>query len=359
MAEQKRRRRKARALDPVEPGMKIPAITASTGRLFPAGAEETGADPARKVDPAPKADPAPKEAAQSCGFIALIGAPNVGKSTLVNALVGSKVAIVSHKVQTTRSLLRGIATAGRSQLVFIDTPGIFAPKRRLDRAMVTSAWAGAHDADVVGVILDARRGVDEEASAVLDKLADIRQPKILLINKIDLVEKSLLLEIARDANKNMAFAATFMISALTGDGVADVKNWLADHVAEGPWHYPEDQITDAPLRQLAAEITREKLYLRLHQELPYQSTVETDQWQELKDGSIRIEQTVYVERESQRKIVLGKGGRTIKAIGADARSDIADMIEVPVHLFLFVKVRESWSDDGERYRAMGLELPKE
>jgi GTP-binding protein Era len=212
---------------------------------------------------------------------------------------------------------------------------------------------------VVGLIVDAKRGVDEEASTVLDKLADIRQPKILLINKVDLVDKSLLLEIARNANKGMAFAATFMISALMGDGVADVKNWLADHVAEGPWHYPENQITDAPLRQLAAEITREKLYLRLHQELPYQSTVETDQWQEFKDGSIRIEQTVYVERESQRKIVLGKGGRTIKAIGVDARSEIADMIEAPVHLFLFVKVRESWGDDRDRYRAMGLEFPKE
>jgi GTP-binding protein Era len=347
MAEEKRRRRMAKALDPVEPGRKTPAATLSTVRFSAAGAGQTGAGPARK------------EGAQSCGFIALIGAPNVGKSTLINALVGSKVAIVSHKVQTTRSLLRGIATAGRSQLIFIDTPGIFAPKRRLDRAMVTSAWAGAHDADVVGLILDAKRGVDEEASAVLDKLADIRQPKILLINKVDLVEKFLLLEIARNANKRTAFAVTFMISALTGDGVADVKNWLADHVAEGPWHYPEDQITDAPLRQLAAEITREKLYLRLHQELPYRSTVETDQWQERKDGSIRIEQTIYVERESQRKIVLGKGGRTIKAIGADARSEIADMIEAPVHLFLFVKVRESWSDDRDRYRAIGLEFPKE
>jgi GTPase len=293
------------------------------------------------------------------GHVAIVGRPNVGKSTLVNALVGSKVAIVSHKVQTTRSLLRGIATAGRSQLIFIDTPGIFAPRRRLDRAMVTSAWAGAHDADVVGLILDATRGVDGQARAVLDRLAGVRHPKILLINKIDLMEKSLLLELSRNANKEIAFAATFMISALTGDGVADVKNWLAEHVAEGPWLYPEDQITDAPLRQLAAEITREKLYLRLHQELPYQSTVETDQWRELQDGSIRIEQTVYVERESQRKIVLGKGGRTIKAIGADARGEIADMIEAPVHLFLFVKVRESWSDDRDRYRAMGLEFPKE
>jgi GTPase len=293
-----------------------------------------------------------------CGFIALIGAPNVGKSTLINALVGSKVAIVSHKVQTTRALLRGIATADGAQLVFIDTPGIFAPRRRLDRAMVTNAWAGAHDADIAAVLIDAARGLDDEANAILDRLADARRPKILLINKVDLVEKSALLAIASAANERAAFAATFMISALTGDGVADVKNWLAAHVPEGPWHYPEDQITDAPLRQLAAEITREKLYLRLHQELPYQSTVETDVWKELKDGSTRIEQTIYVERESQRKIVLGKGGQTIKAIGAEARREIADMVEAPVHLFLFVKVRERWSEDPERYREMGLDFPK-
>jgi GTPase len=293
-----------------------------------------------------------------CGFIALIGAPNVGKSTLINALVGSKVAIVSHKVQTTRALLRGIATADGAQLVFIDTPGIFAPRRRLDRAMVTNAWAGAHDADIAAVLIDATRGLDDETNAILDRLADARRPKILLINKVDLVEKSALLAIASAANERAAFAATFMISALTGDGVADVKNWLAAHVPEGPWHYPEDQITDAPLRQLAAEITREKLYLRLHQELPYQSTVETDVWKELKDGSTRIEQTIYVERESQRKIVLGKGGQTIKAIGAEARREIADMVEAPVHLFLFVKVRERWSEDPERYREMGLDFPK-
>jgi GTPase len=308
-----------------------------------------------------EAGPAPTAANDGrsrCGFIALIGAPNVGKSTLINALVGSKVAIVSHKVQTTRALLRGIAIAGGSQLVFIDTPGIFAPRRRLDRAMVTNAWAGAHDADIAAVLIDATRGLDEEATAILERLADAKQPRILLINKIDLVEKSALLAVASAANARMAFAATFMISALTGDGVADVKRWLAAHVPEGPWHYPEDQLTDAPLRQLAAEITREKLYLRLHQELPYQSTVETDVWKELKDGSTRIEQTIYVERESQRKIVLGKGGQTIKAIGAEARREIAHMIETPVHLFLFVKVRERWGDDPERYREMGLEFPK-
>jgi GTPase len=308
-----------------------------------------------------EAGPAPTAANDGrsrCGFIALIGAPNVGKSTLINALVGSKVAIVSHKVQTTRALLRGIAIAGGSQLVFIDTPGIFAPRRRLDRAMVTNAWAGAHDADIVGVLVDAKRGLDDEENAILERFAEAGKPRILLINKIDLVEKSALLAVASAANARAAFAATFMISALTGDGVADVKHWLAAHVPEGPWHYPEDQITDAPLRQLAAEITREKLYLRLHQELPYQSTVETDVWKELKDGSTRIEQTIYVERESQRKIVLGKGGQTIKAIGADARREIADMVEAPVHLFLFVKVRERWGEDPERYREMGLEYPK-
>ena len=294
-----------------------------------------------------------------CGFIALIGAPNAGKSTLINALVGAKVAIVSHKVQTTRALLRGIATVGAAQLILIDTPGIFAPKRRLDRAMVTNAWSGAHDADIAAVLVDAQRGLDDETDAMFEKLGEVRQPKILLINKVDVVEKSVLLGLAKAANERARFDATFMISALTGDGVADVKSWLAAHVPAGPWHYPEDQITDAPLRQLAAEITREKLYLRLHQELPYQSTVETEQWKELRDGSTRIEQTIYVERESQRKIVIGKGGQTLKAIGESARREIADITEQKVHLFLFVKVREGWGDDPERYRAMGLEFPKE
>ena len=294
-----------------------------------------------------------------CGFIALIGAPNAGKSTLINALVGTKVTIVSHKVQTTRALVRGIATAGKAQLILVDTPGIFAPRRRLDRAMVTTAWAGAHDADVVGVLLDAKRGIDDEAKALLEGLANVRQPKALLLNKIDLVDKLALLELVKQANEQASFAATFLISALKRDGITDLERWLVEHVPEGPWHYPEDQITDAPLRQLAAEITREKLYLRLHQELPYQSTVETDQWQERKDGSVRIEQTIFVERESQRKIVLGKGGQTIKAIGADARREIATIVEHPVHLFLFVKVREGWGDDPERYREMGLDFPKD
>jgi GTPase len=325
------------------------------------------ADDGRRLPGASSADVVSIQAAadeRRCGFIALIGAPNAGKSTLINALVGAKVAIVSHKVQTTRALLRAIATAGNAQLVFIDTPGIFAPKRRLDRAMVTNAWAGAQDADITGALIDAKlfndaQGIDEQTDALLARLHELRGAKILLINKIDVVEKSTLLALVRAANDRVAFDATFMISALTGDGVADVKDWLAAHVPAGPWHYPEDQITDAPLRQLAAEITREKLYLRLHQELPYQSTVETDQWKELKDGSTRIEQTIYVERESQRKIVLGKGGATIKAIGAQARREIAEMVEAPVHLFLFVKVREHWADDPERYRGMGLEFPKE
>ena len=294
-----------------------------------------------------------------CGFVALIGAPNVGKSTLINALVGTKVTIVSHKVQTTRALVRGIATDGGAQLIFVDTPGIFSPKRRLDRAMVTTAWAGAHDADLIGVLVDAKRALDAETVALLDGLAQVRQPKLLLVNKVDLVDKPSLLALVQEANARAQFAATFMISALTGDGVADLKHWLATHVPPGPWHYPEDQITDAPLRQLAAEITREKLYLRLHQELPYQSTVETDQWKELKDGSVRIEQIIYVERESQRKIVLGKGGQTVKAIGADARRELADILEQPVHLFILVKIREGWGDDPERYREMGLEFPKD
>ncbi len=302
--------------------------------------------------------PAPGEATR-CGFIALIGAPNAGKSTLLNALVGSKVTIVSHKVQTTRTLVRGIVAEGASQLVFIDTPGIFAPRRRLDRAMVQTAWGGAHDADLTGVLIDAQKGLDEEAENILDRLKDVRTKKFLILNKVDVADKGALLTLAGKANEKAAFEATFMVSALTGDGVADLRSWLAAQAPEGPWHYPADQMSDAPMRQLAAEITREKLFHRLHQELPYQSTVETETWKELKDGSVRIEQTIYVERESQRKIVLGKGGQTIKAIGAAARKEIAEIAEAPVHLFLFVKVREGWGDDPARYREMGLEFPKD
>ncbi len=301
----------------------------------------------------------PGPAGGRCGFIALIGATNAGKSTLINALVGSKISIVSHKVQTTRALLRGIAIEGSSQLIFIDTPGLFAPKRRLDRAMVTAAWAAVGDVDLVCLLIDAKRGIAEETAHHLQRLADIRQPKVLVLNKVDLVAKPALLALAAEANAAAGFEATFMVSALTGDGVGDLKRWLAARVPEGPWHYPEDQLTDAPLRQLAAEITREQLYERLHQELPYRSTVETDVWKELRDGSVRIEQTIYVEREGHRKIVLGRGGQGIKAIGAEARREIAAAIECPVHLFLFVKVREGWSEDPERYREMGLEFPRE
>jgi GTPase len=294
-----------------------------------------------------------------CGFIALIGAPNAGKSTLLNALVGSKVSIVSRKVQTTRALIRGIAIEGQAQLIFVDTPGIFSPRRRLDRAMVTTAWTGAHEADLVGVLIDARNGIEDEAEDILRRLGDVKTPRVLILNKIDVVSKETLLTLAKDANAAAKFEATFMVSALTGDGVGDLKTWLAQRVPHGPWLYPADQISEAPMRQLAAEVTREKLFERLHQELPYHSTVETDVWKELRRGDVRIEQTIYVERESQRKIVLGKGGQTIKAIGEAARKEIAEIADAKVHLFLFVKVRENWGDDPERYRAMGLEFPKE
>jgi GTP-binding protein Era len=305
----------------------------------------------------PKSEAAPS--ATACGFVALIGAPNVGKSTLVNALVGSKVTIVSRKVQTTRALIRGIVIENNSQIILVDTPGIFSPKRRLDRAMVSTAWSGAHDADLVCVLLDAKAGIDEEAEAILGKLASVKHPKILVLNKIDLIPREKLLALAQAANARMKFEHTFMISALSGDGVDDLRATLAKMVPAGPYHYPEDQMSDAPMRHLAAEITREKIYRQLHQELPYQSTVETDSWTERKDKSVRIEQTIFVERESQRKIVLGKGGATIKSIGADSRKEIAEILGQPVHLFLFVKVRENWGDDPDRYREMGLEFPKE
>jgi GTP-binding protein Era len=297
--------------------------------------------------------------ATRCGFVALIGAPNVGKSTLVNALVGAKVTIVSRKVQTTRALIRGIVIENNAQIILVDTPGIFLPKRRLDRAMVSTAWSGAHDADLVCVLLDAKAGIDEEAEAILTKVASVKHEKILVINKVDLVQREKLLALAQAANERMAFAKTFMIAAISGDGVDDLRHTLAEIVPRGPFLYPEDQMSDAPMRQLAAEITREKIFRKLHQELPYQSTVETDKWEERKDKSVRIEQTIFVERESQRKIVLGAGGATIKSIGADSRKEIGEILGVPVHLFLFVKVRENWGDDPDRYREMGLEFPKE
>ncbi|PDT86855.1 GTPase Era [Bradyrhizobium sp. Y36] len=297
--------------------------------------------------------------ATRCGFVALIGAPNVGKSTLVNALVGAKVTIVSRKVQTTRALIRGIVIENNAQIILVDTPGIFLPKRRLDRAMVSTAWSGAHDADLVCVLLDAKTGIDEEAEAILTKAASVNHDKILVINKVDLVQREKLLALAQAANERMKFARTFMIAAISGDGVDDIRKTLAEMVPPGPYLYPEDQMSDAPMRQLAAEITREKIYQKLHQELPYQSTVETDKWEERKDKSVRIEQTIFVERESQRKIVLGKGGATIKSIGADSRKELMQILDVPVHLFLFVKVRENWGDDPDRYREMGLDFPRE
>ena len=293
-----------------------------------------------------------------CGFIAVIGAPNAGKSTLVNTIVGAKVSIVSHKVQTTRSPVRGIAVVGASQLVFIDTPGIFAPRRRLDRAMVEAAWGGAQDADIVVLLVDAAKGLADDVEAILAKLPGSKAQLLLALNKIDRVKKERLLELARTLNERVAFAATFMISALTGDGIDDLGRFLAGAVAPGPWHYPADEISDAPMRVLAAEITREKIFARLHDELPYAATVETTSWLESKKG-VRIEQTVFVERDSQKAIVLGNGGRMIRLISTQARQELSHILEKPVHLFLFVKVREGWGDDPERYRELGLTFPKD
>lgn len=293
-----------------------------------------------------------------CGFVALLGAPNAGKSTLTNALVGTKVSIVSHKVQTTRAIVRGILLDGAAQVILVDTPGIFSPKRRLERAMVSTAWTSASDADLVALLVDAKRGLDEDVEAILKSLGEVRRPRALILNKIDLIRRDTLLALVTELTGRLAFDKVFMVSALTGDGVDDVKAWFAGSVPVGPWLYPEDQITDAPMRMLAAEITREKMFLRLHDELPYRSTVETESWKQLRDGSVRIEQTIYVERESQRKIVLGKGGSAIKTISSEARAEISEIVEAPVHLFLFVKVRENWADDPERYREMGLEFPR-
>jgi GTPase len=298
------------------------------------------------------------ETGTRCGFAAIIGAPNAGKSTLLNQLVGSKLAIVTQKVQTTRTRLRGIVIEGASQIIFVDTPGIFAPRRSLDEAMVQAAWAGAADADTVLLIVDARFGLDEQAELVIAGLEKAGVSPVLVLNKIDLIRREALLEMVKAFNERWPFAATFLVSALSGDGVADLKAHVAAHMPPGPWLYPEDQIADVPLRLLAAEITREKIFLRLHEELPYASTVETESWKERKDGSVRVDQVIYVERESQRKIVLGKNGQTIKAIGQAARTEIAELIGQPVHLFLFVKVRSTWASDPERLRTMGLELPR-
>ena len=291
------------------------------------------------------------------GFVALIGAPNAGKSTLLNQLVGSKVSIVTHKVQTTRALVRGIAIRECAQIIFVDTPGIFVPKRRLDRAMVTTAWGGASDADVIALLIDARKGMTDEVAGILSRLAEVRRPKILILNKIDVAKREKLLELAGAANDQVQFDRTFMISALTGDGAEDLMDYLVRQMPEGPWLYPEDQISDLPLRWLAAEVTREKLMLRLHEELPYALTVETETWSDTRDGGVRIEQVIFVARESQRKIVLGKGGSAVKSVSMAARKELAELLERPVHLFLFVKVRENWGDDPERYREMGLEYP--
>lgn len=289
------------------------------------------------------------------GFAAIIGAPNAGKSTLINALAGYKIAIVSHKVQTTRSRIRAIVIKGQSQIIFVDTPGIFVPRRRLDQAMVEAAWSGVGGADIVLVIVDARAGITEDVERILRKLADDKSKAVLVLNKIDLVKRENLLELAAKLNGALAFAETFMVSATTGDGVDELKQKLAQMMPEGPWLYPEDQIADVPMRLMASETTREKIYQRLHQELPYASTVETESWQERPDGSVRIDQVIFVEKESQRRIVLGKGGQTIKEIGRRSREELSTMLERKVHLFLFVKVRENWATDPERLRAMGLE----
>ena len=305
--------------------------------------------------------------ATRCGYVALIGAPNAGKSTLLNALVGAKVAIVSPKVQTTRARLTGIAIENKSQMIFVDTPGIFEPKRRLERAMVSDAWTGAGDADVVALLVDSRRPVkanNDDTQVILDALRKRGKQALLLINKVDAVERPELLKLAEKLSAEKMiddtplFSDIFMISALTGDGCQDLSRFFARSVPEGPWLYPEDQIATAPMRYLAAEVTREKLFLNLHQELPYQLTVETEAWEEQKDGSAKVSQVIYVTRANHKGIVLGKGGSLIKKVGEMARKDLEAQMERRVHLFLFVKVRENWLDDPERYREMNLDFPK-
>jgi GTP-binding protein Era len=295
------------------------------------------------------------EVSTRCGFVAIIGAPNTGKSTLVNQLVGTKVSIVSPKVQTTRSRVLGIAMAEASQVIFVDTPGIFQPKRRLDRAMVSAAWSGASDADLVALVVDAGRGIDDQTRQIVDQLKQTNRRAMLVLNKIDLVKRKSLLALTADLCAVAPFDPVFMVSALSGDGVADFLDWLARAVPVGPWHFPEDQVSDMPMRLLAAEITREQIFLQLYQELPYSAAVETELWEEKDDGSVRIDQVVFVQRDSQRAIVLGKGGRQIKAIGEKARNELQVLLERPVHLFLHVKVRENWLEDRERYRDLGLD----
>lgn len=301
-------------------------------------------------------DDAKQEMATRCGFVAIVGAPNAGKSTLLNRLVGAKVSIVTHKVQTTRSQIRGIAVFGDTQIIFVDTPGIFAPKKRLERAMVDAAWSGAADADVMVVLVDGQRGIDANVRRIIDGIAASRRKAILAINKIDAVKRLALLALAEELNADGVFTDTFMISALDGDGVDDLRNTLVARMPSSPWLYPEDQLSDLPQRLLAAEITREKAYLHLHQELPYALAVDTDSWEPFRDGSVRIHQTIYVERDSQKGIVLGKGGRTVKALRAEAQADLAEMLECAVHLFIHVKVRENWVNDPGRYREWGLKF---
>ena len=293
------------------------------------------------------------------GFVALIGEPNAGKSTLLNRMVGAKVSIVTHKVQTTRARIRGIAMEGEAQIVFVDTPGLFRPRRRLDRAMVKAAWGGAADADIVVLLIEAHRGLTEGVQAILDRVAaefPKGKPVALAINKIDRVKAETLLKLTEEMNAAYPFAKTFMISAERGHGVGDLKAWLGAELPEGTWFYPEDQIADLPLRMIAAEVTREKLTLRLHEELPYQLTVETERWEEKTDGSARIDQIVYVARAGHKGIVLGHKGETIKAVGQAARAELMAFLDRPVHLFLQVKVRENWQEERERYSEMGLEF---
>ena len=292
------------------------------------------------------------------GFVALIGEPNAGKSTLLNRMVGAKVSIVTHKVQTTRTRIRGVAIEGDAQIVFVDTPGLFQPRRRLDRAMVAAAWGGASDADVVVMMVEAHRGVTLGVEKILDSLKERAGdvPVVLAINKIDRVERTVLLALTQALNERFEFAETFMISAEKGYGVDDLRTWLAGAMPEGPWLYPEDQIADLPMRMIAAEITREKLTLQLHQELPYQLTVETEAWEDRPDGSAKIDQIIYVARDGHKGIILGKKGETIKAVGALAREELADFLGRKVHLFLTVKVRPGWLDEAERYSEMGLDF---
>ena len=293
------------------------------------------------------------------GFVALIGEPNAGKSTLLNRMVGAKVSIVTHKVQTTRTRIRGVCMEGQAQIVFVDTPGIFRPRRWLDRSMVKAAWGGASDADVIVLLIEAHRGLTEGAKMIIERMADEMpkgKPVALAINKIDRVKAETLLALAEEMNTAFPFAKTFMISAEKGYGVADLREWLAAEVPEGPWFYPEDQIADLPMRMIAAEMTREKLTLRLHEELPYQLTVETEKWEDKPDGTTRIDQVVYVARDGHKGIVLGNKGETIKAIGQAARADISEFLGRTVHLFLQVKVRPNWLDEPERYSEMGLDF---